>query len=338
MAEPAPVADMDLNECQELKEAVCDAVLERTRRVVSGDRDHGQIVLGDRPSRVLSSGFVLPRLNVDGDDESSDIRIAAHGMDLRIRMDGRGAIQVRPSFCVYVRTLPSSQELFARNGRLVPPADFSRPAKQHLRDQIRARLQARPKGETSAVRAAAREAVAREVMNEMGVVVPSGAHVAGWEARLPTTLMAWRPHSARISAAGCGSPTLCHAPTKLRRSGCASLFKRRRYSFLFLASRMRGERRPPHTSHCSAPLPVRPAVHGSPHPKGSCGRGAPGDVLSEELWETAAWEGFLARMRRIAPDPARLVPQLDIQILVDPLPDPLDAGVASLPRRPRKPA
>jgi hypothetical protein len=330
MIEPTPVADMDPNERQELKEAVCDAVLERTRRVVSGDGDHGCIILGDKPSRVLSSGFVLPRLNVDGDDESSDIRIAAHGMDLRIRMNGCGVIQVRPSFCVYVRALPSPQELFARNGRLVPPADFSRPAKQHLRDQIRARLQARPKGETSAARAAAREAVAREVMNEMEVFVPNGAHIAGVGGEIAD--------QADGIAASLGQDlgSRLRIPNRVSRTYEAP---------------QKWVRIPVQAPPLLLPLPCQPdawrAAASAHKPlinaaataacsawiaslEGQMWAWRPGDVLSEELWEPAAWEGFLARICQTAPDPARLVPQLDIQILVDPLPDPLDSGVASL--------
>lgn len=330
MAEPLPVADMGPNERQELKEAVCDAILERTRRVVSGDGDHGRVILGDKPSRTLSSGFVLPRLNVDGDDESSDIRIAAHGMDLRIRMDGRGAIHVRPSFCIYVRALPNSEELFARNGRLVPPADFSRLAKQHLRDQIRARLQARPKGETSAARAAAREVVASEVMNEMGVFVPNGAHIAGVGGEVADQA------DGIAAAPGQDIGSRLRIPNRVSRTYEAP---------------QKWVRIPVEAPPLLLPLPCHPdawRAASTAHkpllnaaataacnawiasPEGQMWAWRPGDVLSEELWEPAAWEGFLARMRQIAPDPARLVPQLDIQILVDPLPDPLDSGIASL--------
>src|SRR5438876_8770191 len=85
MAEPRALDGMPWDDRQQLKEAVCDAVLERTRRVVSGEGVHGAIILGERPSRVLASAFILPRLNEDGDDESSDIRIPAHGIDLRVR-------------------------------------------------------------------------------------------------------------------------------------------------------------------------------------------------------------------------------------------------------------
>ena len=110
MAEPRALDAMPWDERQQLKEAVCDAVLERTRRVVSGEGAHGAVVLGEKPSRTLSSGFILPRLNEDGDDESSDIKIAAHGMDLRVRPT-EGLLRVRVSLSGYIRALPSAAEL-----------------------------------------------------------------------------------------------------------------------------------------------------------------------------------------------------------------------------------
>jgi hypothetical protein len=103
MADPTALTGMSADDRQELKEAVCDAVLERTRQVVSGDREFGRIVLGDRPARKLSSAFILPRLDENGDDESSDIRIAAHGLDFRILPGSTGAIVIRPAFNVYGR-------------------------------------------------------------------------------------------------------------------------------------------------------------------------------------------------------------------------------------------
>ena len=66
MAEPHALEGMQWDDRQHLKEAVCDAVLERTRRVVSGEGVHGAVVPGEKPSRVLSSAFILPRLNEDG--------------------------------------------------------------------------------------------------------------------------------------------------------------------------------------------------------------------------------------------------------------------------------
>lgn len=105
MAELRALDRLNADERQLLKEAVCDAVLERTRGVVSGEGPHGAIILGEKPSRTLSSAFILPRLDEDGDDEASDIRIASHGLDLRLRPSA-GSLHLRPSLSVYVRALP----------------------------------------------------------------------------------------------------------------------------------------------------------------------------------------------------------------------------------------
>ena len=132
MAEPTALTGMSADDRQELKEAVCDAVIERTRQVVSGDREFGRIVLNDRPARKLSSGFILPRLDENGDDESSDIRIATHGLDFRILPGATGALVIRPAFNVYVRALPTTEELFARNGWLIPQPGFNQAAKTQI--------------------------------------------------------------------------------------------------------------------------------------------------------------------------------------------------------------
>jgi len=138
MAEPRALDNMSSDDRQLLKEAVCDAILERTRKTVSGDGSYGAVIVGEKPSRTLSSAFILPRLNEDGDDESNDIRIAAHGMDLRIQT-AEGSLRVQPSLSVYVRALPLSDELFGRNGRLIPQADFSEAARQQIRTEVNRR-------------------------------------------------------------------------------------------------------------------------------------------------------------------------------------------------------
>src|ERR1700760_2742598 len=101
MADLRILDGLSADDRQVLKEAVCDAVLERTRRVVSGEGPHGAVIVGEKPSRTLSSGFVLPRLNEDGDDESSDIKIPSHGMDLRLGPVA-GLLRIQPSLSVYV--------------------------------------------------------------------------------------------------------------------------------------------------------------------------------------------------------------------------------------------
>jgi hypothetical protein len=183
MAEPRVLDGMPWDDRQQLKEAVCDAVLERTRRVVSGEGVHGAVILGEKPSRVLASAFILPRLNEDGDDESSDIKIPAHGIDFRVR-PAVGALRVLPNLSVYVRALPTAAELFGRDGRLIPRADFNDAARQHAKDQISRRASAEiPRGTPSGERAVRRAAISREIYIAMGVGVPPAARLPGGDDR-----------------------------------------------------------------------------------------------------------------------------------------------------------
>jgi hypothetical protein len=176
MAEPTALSGMSVDDRQELKEAVCDAVLERTRQLVSGDGDFGRIILGDRPSRKLSSGFVLPRLGASGDDESSDIRIATHGIDFRILAGASGFLTVLPTFSVYVRALPTTDELFARDGWLIPPAGFSQNATSQIRNSIRQRSQAEiPQDASSSERRRRRSEISRDIHLALGVAIPQAA-------------------------------------------------------------------------------------------------------------------------------------------------------------------
>jgi hypothetical protein len=329
MGEPVPLRTMDADERQELKEAVCDAILERTRRVVSGEGDFGRVVLGDRPSRVLASGFILPRLNANGDDESSDIRVAAHGMDLRLRTMESGTVTVRPTFSVYVRALPSADELFDRNGRLVPPADFSRNAKKTLRDAIRVRMQQRPKEETKAERFAAREAAAREVMSELGVVVPTEARVIAvaneddedaqdpgargqdirLRMRIPSKVSRTYEVPQKWVRIGVDAPPLELKLPATRDQWEASA--RAHVPQLVGAAR----------TACAAWISS---------PEGLAWAWRPGNVPSEAFWDRLSWEAFLTGLRQRPPDPVRIIPPLDVKILVDLALDPLEEGIASL--------
>lgn len=183
MSDSRTIEHIDADTRQEMKEAVCDAVLERVRRVVSGEGEFGASILGDRPSRVLSSGFLLPGINVDGDDETGDIHIASHGLDLRVQGTD-GGVHVRPRLSVYVRAMPTSEELLARNGRLVPRADFSPAAAAQAKQAIKARADAEisaslPQEE----RVRRRSAITRDVYVAMGVDIPAAAELPGGDDR-----------------------------------------------------------------------------------------------------------------------------------------------------------
>lgn len=96
---------------QELKEAVCNAIVEMTVSRVTGRGDDGKVLYGSSPRRSLVSGQLLPRFDQANDDETSDVRIAAIGADFQVDAGNEAEASVTPSFCVYVRVLPTWAEL-----------------------------------------------------------------------------------------------------------------------------------------------------------------------------------------------------------------------------------
>jgi hypothetical protein len=95
---------------QELKEAVCDAIVNMTVAKVSGAE--GEIVYGATPRRSIVSGQLLPRYDENqNEDETTDIRLATIGIDFQIVAPAAGSARVTPSFAVYVRVIPNWAEL-----------------------------------------------------------------------------------------------------------------------------------------------------------------------------------------------------------------------------------
>ncbi len=102
----------------EVKEAVCDALVNLIVARVSGADDEGQIIFGRSPRRAIFSGQLLPRFDDSGqEDETSDIRIAAIGLDFTARSKVGGDLTIEPRAAVYIRALPTWGELQdPRNG------------------------------------------------------------------------------------------------------------------------------------------------------------------------------------------------------------------------------
>jgi hypothetical protein len=97
---------------QELKEAVCDAIVNLTTDHVSGRGNSGTTVYARSPKRAFVSGLLLPRYDEQGvEDETSDIRISALGIDLQTNSAAAGGARLLPGFSTYVRVLPSWEEL-----------------------------------------------------------------------------------------------------------------------------------------------------------------------------------------------------------------------------------
>lgn len=328
MSEPDVLQKMDADERQLLKEAVCDAILERTRRLVSGDGEVGRTILGAKPSRLLSSGFILPRIDEDGDDESSDIRLAAHGLDLRIRAV-EGILRISPSLSVYVRILPTAEDLFARSGRLIPRAELSSDAAGRAKAEITRRLGSEASGLTGRARRDARSAIAAAVYRAMGVEVPAGAIVPqGTETDLETT------ENAQV--AGEGDLSRLRIPNSIARRYDAPL-KWRRVDVPVVPLEL--------------PLPVdagtwQPLVAAYSQQIHTAIRIACEAFLateegrdwawrrrrpeSEDFWSRDAWNAYLARVRTDPPVPADVVPQIQMQLLVQALSDPTAPGCQSV--------
>lgn len=95
-----------------LKEAVVDSLVNLTYAQISGHGSTGQYIFGARPRTVLNSGFLLPQKELDGDDEvTSPIWVSSHGLDLQVGAEMRGTIVVQPMLSLYVRVLPTEEDL-----------------------------------------------------------------------------------------------------------------------------------------------------------------------------------------------------------------------------------
>ena len=98
------------------KEAVVDGLLNLISARISGAGRFGARLFGTKPSQQLSSGFLLPASSAsEADEVSSPIRIRTHGLDFQVAANEGGRIRVTPSFAVYVRVLPTQDDLTRRD-------------------------------------------------------------------------------------------------------------------------------------------------------------------------------------------------------------------------------
>jgi hypothetical protein len=328
VSEPYLLRQLGPDERQLLKEAVCDAILERTRRIVSGDGEVGRTILGAKPSQVLSSGFILPRVNERGDDESSDIRLAAHGLDLRIRAV-EGSVRIVPALSVYMRVLPSAEDLFARAGRLIPRADLSSDAKRRAQGERDRRLNVHAAGLSGRALKEMRANIWDQVLREMGVEVPAGAIIPqGTETDLDPSQTAQPSNDV--------APPRLRIPNMIARRYDAPL-KWRRVDVPVLPFELplpvdADVWQPLVASYCQQlNFAIRDACMAfllSDEGRDWAWRPRPPE--SEDFWSRDAWEDYLRRIRSGAPVAADVVPQIQMQLLVQALPDPTAPGCQSV--------
>jgi hypothetical protein len=122
----------------ELKEAVCDAIVNALVDRVSGSDDRGRNLLGSSPRRGIFAGQLLPRFDITGnDDETTDIRIAAVGIDLVANAGSGAAMRVTPRLSVYLRVNPAWTDLVAGGGELEFDFRLRANIQQQIDDAIR---------------------------------------------------------------------------------------------------------------------------------------------------------------------------------------------------------
>jgi hypothetical protein len=320
----------DADTLQELKEAVADAHLEFIRRWVSGEGARGRVVLGARPSSRLASGFILPRVNPDNDDEASDIRIPSHGLDIAVRPGATGAIDLKIEVAIYLRVLPEAAELFADDGLLLPPADYSARVKREMREQRKRLRSERIRPEmTRAEKQATIDAIAREIEARYEVEVPAaapapglgGGEEQGEDGVVP--LLAGIARRRRIPSRHSRAYEVPSAFIRLQVPPVsAHLALPPGPEWQDEAEATRERLQDAITSACSVWLESeegrRRAWRPEPLP------------VSEDFWSYEAWDGYLSRARDHNPDLAKLRPDFEVRLRFDALPMRAEPGAHSI--------
>jgi hypothetical protein len=123
----------------ELKEAICDSLVNSLTARVSGMDDRGKVAFGTSPRRGIFSAQLLPRFDATGtDDETSDIRIATLGMDFVLSEDAEGLIWLQPRFSVFLRVIPEWNDFVMAGG----PLDFDFKLDAEVQREIDERIRA----------------------------------------------------------------------------------------------------------------------------------------------------------------------------------------------------
>lgn len=120
----------------ELKEAICDSIVNMLVSRVSATDARGEVLYGRSPRRSVVSGQLLPRFDVRGEDDTSDISIAAMGMDFVVDAEAPATIEATPRFSIYLRVLPTWEEI-AAGGSLDIEFRLKPAVQKEIDDEIR---------------------------------------------------------------------------------------------------------------------------------------------------------------------------------------------------------
>lgn len=160
------------------KEALVDALLNRTWQRCSGWGSEGSFVYGVKPSQRFVSGFLLPRFDELGvQDETSDIHISAHGLDFQVLSGAHGIVTATVQLSIYIRVLPGWNELIDRSLDIMPQPPIRRDIQLLITDATRQRLsvefteEMRKTPDSRKARRALQQQIYREELLKYGVKV-----------------------------------------------------------------------------------------------------------------------------------------------------------------------
>jgi Helicase conserved C-terminal domain len=312
------------------KEALVDALLNRTWERCSGSGSEGSFVYGVKPSQRFVSGFLLPRFDELGvEDETSDIHISAHGLDFQLLSSTHGNVIVDVRLSIYVRVLPEWSELTNPSLDIMPQPPIRRDIQSLITDATRQRLtvefteEMRKAPDSRKARRIAQQRIYREELLKYGVRVSEDGVVATIENDA-------KSDGDPADASGSKDVNEADAGSELSAQGGRLIFDRGDFAqpvdipqkwmrlqiemapFEFLLQEP--ERISTLTIDWSRRLRQTIAstvVAWLGSEKGQRLALRPGTVLPNNVASEAAWNAFLAALRSAAPKLTDLLPQLD---------------------------
>ena len=164
----------------ELKEAICESLVNNLYGVLSGGKEEGREVVNNKPSTKFISGFLEPlsvplNSNMSVDAARNPIHVITQGLDMQVSAKGSSPLALTTTFSIYVRLLPTAEQVNKHKVKLELNTASTKVLKD-LRRQARdkfdtehASLKAEDKSEYFKLRKEAEKAVVGEFLSSSGV-------------------------------------------------------------------------------------------------------------------------------------------------------------------------
>jgi superfamily II DNA/RNA helicase len=137
---------VDLSESNfepELKEALCESILGGLKNAVSGGGKDGKEIVDSSPSLKFVSGFLQPvgiprKFTSGGDETTNPIHVISVGADFQVTKSPDSTIQVKPHFSIYVRALPTVEQLTEKKVKLTLSDEARKKLNIQIKDSVSA--------------------------------------------------------------------------------------------------------------------------------------------------------------------------------------------------------